>query len=67
MNSQLSLILNEVKKRNWSYAESLCWVELKKNPNDFILNKVLALCLLMQKKYMGATEKYEFLLKKKER
>ena len=66
MNSQLSLILNEVKKRNWSYAESLCWGELKKNPNDFLLNKVLALCLLMQKKYMGATEKYEFLLKKNE-
>ena len=66
MNSQLSFILNEVKKSNWHYAETLCWDEIKKDKHNYTINKILALCLLMQKKIAGAKERYKFLLLQKE-
>jgi len=66
MNSQLSFILNEVKKSNWHYTETLCWDEIKKDKHNYTINKILALCLLMQKKIAGAKERYKFLLLQKE-
>lgn len=64
MNSQLSIIQNEIKNQNYYHAETLCWAELKKNSQDYGIKKCLAISLMLQNKIYGAIESYESLFEK---
>ena len=51
MNSVMSKIINLMKIKKFQQAELEIYSELKKNPQSFDLNKILAMNLISQKKY----------------
>ena len=54
MNSVMSKIINLLKNKKFQKAELEIYNELKKNPESFDLNKLLAMNYLTQKKYNSA-------------
>ena len=51
MNSTMSKIINLMRIKKYQQAELEIFSELKKNPQSFELNKILAMNFISQKKY----------------